>query len=205
MKDKKHYLEGVGNHNVGRDIAQPVNLTNNPPKRVLHVYSTAPYVVDKTPEALDMGLIENDSLDQLFDTVKRKTQINGKPNYHVDDEMKLDNTTEAERQEEKKRELEDAKKELNELKRKCFNCGQKTHRKADCPQRGNHQMVAECYNRLRALQDIIDGADPRLLEDESGEKVTQSPSKKKRVRREDKQLDVARPLDTTFSPGPELS
>ena len=50
------------------------------------------------------------------------------------------------------------------------------------------------HDRLRFLQDKIDGADPRL----AGE-TQSSPVKKKKFK--EKLLDVARPLDTTFSPG----
>lgn len=192
-RDSVHYLELCGGTQASRDIENPVDLKSNFPKRVIHVYSHAPYVVDKTPANLDLGLAENESVDNIVKVVRNKTDKD-KPEYRVDDEMKLDNLDDEERMSKQKNELEEFKKELGSLKRKCFNCGKSTHRKSDCPDRHNGGYVAECYDRLRFLQDKIDGADPRL----AGE-TQSSPVKKKKFK--EKLLDVARPLDTTFSPG----
>ena len=146
-RDSSHYLELCGGTQASRDLENPVDLNSNFPKRVLHVYSHAPYVIDKTPANLDLGLAENESVDNIVKVVKNRTE--NKPEYRVDDEMKLDNLDDEERMSKQKNELEEFKKELGGLKRKCFNCGKSTHRKSDCPDRHNGGFVAECYSVLR--------------------------------------------------------
>merc|ERR1712178_596302 len=71
-RDARPYLEGCDSSYNRRDLPNPVNFSSNYPKRVLHVYAQQPYILDKTPAHLDLGLAENESVDNMVKVLEKK-------------------------------------------------------------------------------------------------------------------------------------
>jgi len=117
--------------------------------------------------------------------------------------MQIDNKTQVERETEERAKLDSAKKELME-KKQCFNCGQKDHRKNDCPKPNNGYNVRKNYERLETLNDLIDTADQSLLQNGSANNGTPS-AKRKKPNMADETLEIKKPLEETYKPGGEIS
>lgn len=192
------------------NVPKPVNQ-ETAPNYICHVFPHS--IIDKSIETSD-NLDSEMNLDDMVkeaDRITRREEIR----YSANDDLLINTDSSKTRQDKEREEAEERRKEYFELKKKCFNCGATTHKKQDCPLPNNPRMVAENYNRLRFLEaflekhdlkekkkDAKDNADNTLAGAFQNENPNFGSQKRRRT---EKTFDQSRPIDTTFSPGGNLS
>lgn len=190
-----------------REKLQLVNLVDNVPKRILHVFPNT--ILDKS-SVIEANLKPGMTLDEMIKTAdKTFNHMQTDIRYYAEDDMQIDSTTEEQRLAAKLKELQEKQKELAELKRTCFNCGATSHRKDACPAKPDSRKVGDNYNKLRDLQDFIDNI-PTITDTVEKERLGQknidnsnnsNPEAPKRKPKAEKTYDQSRPLDVSYEPG----